>query len=110
MRLNKLVGTIEPIAGDVKDYSKLQVADRIIMNHPSGAFDFVSDACRILKSHGVLHYYDFEGGDDPEDTITKKLAQLVEDSGRSIDTVKLVRRVRDSAPYEFQMVVDAVIT
>ena len=110
MRLNKLVGTIEPIAGDAKDYSKNEVADRVIMNHPSGAFDFVSDACRILKSQGVLHYYDFVGGDNPEDTITKKLTQLVEDSGRSIEIVKLVRRVRDSAPYEFQMVVDAVIT
>jgi tRNA (guanine37-N1)-methyltransferase len=109
MKLNKLMGTIEPIVGDAKDYSKHQVADRVIMNHPSGAFDFVSDACRILKSQGVLHYYGFEGGDDHENTITKKLARLVKESGRSIDTVKLVRRVRDSAPYEFQMVVDAVI-
>jgi len=109
MRLNKLVGTIEPIVGDAKDYSKSQVADRVIMNHPSGAFDFVSDACRILKPLGVLHYYDFMGGEKPEDTITDKLAQLVENAGRSIDTVNIVRRVRDSAPYEFQMVVDAVI-
>ncbi|MHA1966151.1 MAG: methyltransferase domain-containing protein [Candidatus Thorarchaeota archaeon] len=110
MRLNKLIGTIEPIVGDAKDYSKSHVADRVIMNHPSGAFEFVSDACRILKSQGVLHYYDFAGGENPEDTITNKLAQHVEDAGRSIDTVNLVRRVRDSAPYEFQMVVDAVIS
>jgi tRNA G37 N-methylase Trm5 len=104
------VGTIEPIVGDAKDYSKSQVADRVIMNHPSGAFDFVSDACRILKPLGILHYYDFMGGEKPEDTITDKLAQLVENAGRSIDTVNIVRRVRDSAPYEFQMVVDAIIT
>lgn len=110
MKLNKLVGTIEPIVGDAKEYSKSQVAHRVIMNHPSGAFDFVSDACRILKPLGVLHYYDFVGGEKPEDTITNKLTQLVEDAGRSIDTVNTVRRVRDSAPYEFQMVVDAIIT
>jgi len=110
MRLNKLVGTIEPIVGDAKDYSKSQVADRVIMNHPSGAFDFVSDACRILKSLGILHYYDFVGGEKPEDTITDKLTQLVENAGRYIDSVNIVRRVRDSAPYEFQMVVDATIT
>ena len=107
--LNKLVGTVEPIVGDAKDYSKSQKADRVIMNHPSGAFDFVPDACRILKPHGILHYYDFVGGENPEDTIRSKLTQLVEDAGRSIDTVNLVRRVRDSAPYEFQMVVDAII-
>ncbi|MHA1966107.1 MAG: methyltransferase domain-containing protein, partial [Candidatus Thorarchaeota archaeon] len=110
VRLNKLVGTIEPIVGDAKDYSKSHVADRVIMNHPSGAFDFVPDACRILKPQGVLHYYDFVGGENPEGTITNKLTQLVEDAGRSIDTVNIVKRVRDSAPYEFQMVVDAIIT
>lgn len=109
IRLNKLLGTIEPIVGNTKDYSKNHVADRVIMNHPSGAFDFVSDACRILKPLGVIHYYDFVGGEKPEDTITTKLAQLVEKTGRSVDTVSLVRRVRDSAPHEFQMVVDAII-
>jgi tRNA (guanine37-N1)-methyltransferase len=107
--LNKLVGTVEPIVGDAKDYSKSKIADRVIMNHPSGAFDFVPDACRILKPQGVLHYYDFVGGENPEDTVTKKLTQLVDEAGRTIEMVCLVRRVRDSAPYEFQMVVDAII-
>jgi tRNA (guanine37-N1)-methyltransferase len=107
--LNKLVGTVEPIVGDAKDYSKSKIADRVIMNHPSGAFDFVPDACRILKPQGVLHYYDFVGGENPEDTVTNKLTQLVDEAGRTIEIVSLVRRVRDSAPYEFQMVVDAII-
>ncbi len=110
MRLNKLIGTIEPIVGDVKEYTKSQKADRVIMNHPSGAIDFIPAACRILKSGGVLHYYDFVGGDDPETTITNRLTQVVEDAGRTVKTVSHVRRVRDSAPYEFQMVIDAIIT
>ena len=110
MKLNKLVGTIEPIVGDAKDYSKSQHVDRVIMNHPAGAIDFIPTACRILKSGGVLHYYDFVGGDDPEGTITSKLTQVIEDAGRSVKIVNLVRRVRDSAPYEFQMVIDAVIS
>jgi tRNA (guanine37-N1)-methyltransferase len=109
IRLNNLVGTIEPIVGDSKDYSHNQVADRVIMNHPSGAFDYISDACRILKQHGVLHYYDFVGGEDPEGTIIGKLTRLVKNAGRSVEHVNLVRRVRDSAPHEFQMVIDAVI-
>jgi tRNA (guanine37-N1)-methyltransferase len=110
MKLNKLVGTIEPIVGDAKDYSKSQKADRVIMNHPSGAIDFIPTACRILKSGGVLHYYGFVGGDNPEGTITSKLTQVIEDAGRSVKTVSIVRRVRDSAPYEFQMVIDATIS
>ncbi len=109
MKMNKLIGSIEPIVRDARDYSGSHIADRVIMNHPSGAFEFVSDACRILKAHGVMHYYDFVESDNPEEAITNRLTQLVEAAGHSVVTVKLVRRVRDSAPYEFQMVVDAVI-
>ena len=107
--MNKLVGTIEPIIGDAKDYPKSQIADRVIMNHPSGAFDFISDACRILKPHAVLHYYDFVSGEKPMEKIRHILTRLVEDAGRSVLKVNLVRRVRDSAPHEFQVVIDAII-
>ncbi len=107
--LNKLVGTIEPIVGDAKNFTQKEIADRIIMNHPSGAFDFVSDACRILKPQGTLHYYDFLGGENPEDRITDRLTQLVKDAGHSVVNVNFVRKVRDSAPYEYQMVIDAII-
>ncbi len=112
MKLNRLLGTIEPIIGDARKYtskSEEAVADRVIMNHPSGAFDFVSDACRVLKLNGVIHYYDFIGGKNPEDEIKNKALKLVEESGRSVQEVGRIRRVRDSAPYEFQMVIDLLI-
>jgi tRNA (guanine37-N1)-methyltransferase len=111
MNLNRLLGTIEPIVADARTYTSREesIANRVIMNHPSGAFDYVTDACRILKPNGVLHYYDFIGGDDPEGYVKKKALKLVEGSGRSVKEVGRVRRVRDSAPYEYQMVVDLVI-
>lgn len=111
IELNKLVGTILPIVADAHDYVKnneLSV-DRVIMNHPSGASDFVGDACSILKPSGTIHYYDFIGGETPEDTLRGKVSKLVENEGRKVKTFDLVRRVRDSAPYEFQMVADVVI-
>ncbi len=112
MNLNRLAGTIEPVVGDSRTYisrSKEAIADRVIMNHPSGAFDFVSDACRILKPKGVMHYYDFIGGENPEEEIRQKIGKLVVDSGRSVQKASLIRRVRDSAPYEYQMVMDLII-
>ena len=112
MKLNKLIGTIEPVISDARSYISNRggaVADRVVMNHPSGAFDFIADACRILKPNGVMHYYDFIGGDSPEDTIKQKAIKLVKESGRSVQEVGLTRRVRDSAPYEYQMVVDLII-
>jgi tRNA (guanine37-N1)-methyltransferase len=107
--LNKLIGTIEPIVGDARNYPKDHVADRVIMNHPSGAFDFIPDACRILKPGSTLHYYDFVGNENPEGTLADKLTHLVETAGHSVTRIDLVRKVRDSAPYEYQMVVDAII-
>ena len=111
MRLNKLVGTIIPVIADAHDYVNTNelCADRVIMNHPSGASDFVGDACSILKPSGTLHYYDFIGGETPEDTLKDKIVGLVEKEGRSVKRIELVRRVRDSAPYEFQMVADVII-
>jgi len=109
--LNKLVGSILAIVADARDYVKnneLSV-DRVIMNHPSGASDFVGDACSILKPGGTMHYYDFIGGDTPEDTLKEKVVGLVQNEGRSVKIIDLVRRVRDSAPYEFQMVADVII-
>jgi tRNA (guanine37-N1)-methyltransferase len=110
--LNKLLGSIEPIVGDASTFASSieePIADRVIMNHPSGAYNFVEDACHLLKPNGTIHYYDFIGGESPEDDIKHKVRGLVEDSGRSVKEISLVRRVRDSAPYEFQMVVDLII-
>jgi tRNA (guanine37-N1)-methyltransferase len=112
IELNRLVGTIEPIIADSRKYirSVELSADRVIMNHPSGASEYVSDACSILKSGGIMHYYDFVGGESPEDTLKEKVVQLVEKTGRMVKQIDLIRRVRDSAPHEYQMVADVVIT
>ena len=109
--MNKLVGTILPVIADAHDYvntNELKV-DRVIMNHPSGASDFVDEACSILKLGGTIHYYDFIGGDTPEDSLKEKVIGLVEKAGRKVRRIDLIRRVRDSAPYEFQMVADIII-
>ncbi|MFX0107141.1 MAG: class I SAM-dependent methyltransferase family protein [Candidatus Hodarchaeota archaeon] len=112
MTLNRFVGRILPITGDAHEYvvnTFSQDVDRVIMNHPSGAFEFVKDACHALKDGGVMHYYDFMSGDDPEGSLEKKITELVEAGGRSIERIDLIRRVRDSAPREYQMVADVVI-
>ncbi len=112
MKLNRLQGSIIPITSDIKDYVKSQPsgnADRVIMNHPSGAFNFVQDACYLLKHGGKMHYYDFMGGEDPEGALKSKVESLVKQSDRTIREVTLIRKVRDSAPYEFHIVIDAII-
>lgn len=109
LHLNKLVGEIVPIASNVHDYIQGQLkdrVDRIIMNHPSGAREFIQDACQALKSGGLLHYYEFLSGENPEKELQVQVTKMIESAGRSVDTISRVRRVRDSAPYEYQMVCD----
>ncbi len=112
MSLNKLVGVIEPVVGDASEYT-ISIpngsVDRVIMNHPSGASEFVSSACRILRSSGILHYYDFVGGDEPHQTLCDRITKLIEGSEREVIEIVKTRRVRDSAPFEYQMVADVLI-
>lgn len=112
MLLNRLVGSIVPIPSDIREFARTfdsGAADRVIMNHPSGAADFIQEACHLLKREGIMHYYDFMGGDDPEGAVVEKLRGLVKMHGRKAREIGTVRRVRDSAPYEYQLVVDATI-
>ncbi len=112
INLNKLIGTIVPLTSDIRDYVseiKPQSIDRVIMNHPSGAFDFIHEACQLLRKNGTMHYYDFIGGENPEQSLQEKLRGLVVKTDRTIVEIQRIRRVRDSAPYEYHMVLDAII-
>ncbi len=109
LKINKLVGRITPICVDAREYIQENLGqdmNRVIMNHPSGAHEFVADACNVLVSGGILHYYEFLGGDNPEAIFKDRIHQLVEEAGRKVDAISRIRRVRDSAPYEYQMVGD----
>lgn len=56
--LNK-VASVTPILGDARqEIAKLEKADRIIMNLPHQASDFIGDAVKALKPAGIIHYYE----------------------------------------------------
>ncbi|MDD3984554.1 MAG: class I SAM-dependent methyltransferase family protein [Methanobacterium sp.] len=61
IQLNKLEGNIIPILGDVEEVlNNLNLcADRILMNLPGTAKNFLSTAIKSLKPGGILHYYEF---------------------------------------------------
>jgi tRNA (guanine37-N1)-methyltransferase len=58
IRLNRVQG-VEPVLGDAREeIRRLETADRIIMNLPHDASNYVSDALSSLKPGGVVHYYE----------------------------------------------------
>lgn len=58
IELNK-VKTVKPVLGDARErIGDLEAADRIIMNLPHSANDFLPDAIRALKPGGTIHFYE----------------------------------------------------
>jgi len=114
LTLNKLKGKIIPHTGDCRVVAKekklTNIADRIIMNLPGYAINFIDVACDVLKKEGgIIHFFRFVGGDNPEEAITQDLSRELEKYGRKIVEVLEVKRVRMSAPKQWQMVVDAKV-
>jgi tRNA (guanine37-N1)-methyltransferase len=114
-QLNKLQGAIIPLVGDCREVVKKQnlgnIADRVIMNLPGYAINFVDIACKVLKKEGgIIHFFEFVGGvDSPEEQIIADITKEVEKNNRKVKQILEVRRVRMSAPKQWQMVADVEI-
>ncbi len=81
------------------------VADRVIMNLPHAAFDFLSEALIVLSEEGgTIHYYDIK----PEDEFAQAaqtVRQAIERCNRSAEALH-IRKVRSYAPYRYIVVFD----
>jgi tRNA (guanine37-N1)-methyltransferase len=80
-------------------------ADRIIMNLPHSASDFLGAAMRIAKDGGVVHYYAIA----PEDDLYGQDTAFVEDAARGAGVeVEILRLgvVRSYAPHQYNIVID----
>jgi len=110
--LNKVQGKVTRILGDagtiIKEHFVWKV-DRVIMNLPEQALEFVESACMALKPiGGILHYYSFAIEPDPLDKAREDLEQAVLKAGRKISFLN-ARTVKSTAPHEWQVAIDAKI-
>jgi len=113
VRLNRVENKVYPILGDARQTVKERlsgVADRVIMNLPEKAMEFVDAACMAMKpTGGILHFYGFVNSSDPIDRMQQRLTEAVTASGRQVERVLTSRLVRTTAPHEWQAVLDAKI-
>ncbi|HMK54012.1 MAG TPA: class I SAM-dependent methyltransferase family protein [Methanobacteriaceae archaeon] len=105
IKLNKVSKRIVPLQGDVKEVlQKMDLKfDRIIMNLPGSACEFLDPAIEHLKPGGVLHYYQFSRDlEDPVNKIKKAAKPLL---------VKILdeRKVKSTKPGEWHVAVDTQI-
>ena len=110
---NRVKDKVSPIFGDARKVIREQlvgVADRVVMNLPEKAIEYVDVACEAIKPKGgVIHFYDFTKAPSPLDTAKIRLIEAVKKATRNVEKILFVRRVRATAPYEWQTVVDAEI-
>jgi len=111
--VNRAEKQVVPVLGDARQVVKEQLsgkADRVIMNLPETALEFVDVACEALKADGgIIHYYDFTKVSDLLETAKVRLIEAVNRNNRKVKKTLLAKPVREVAPYTWQVVVDAEI-
>jgi len=113
IRLNRVENQVIPIQGDAKQVIEnrlLGVADRVIMNLPEKAAEFVDIACKAIKpAGGTVHYYTFIRLPDSLENAQLRFSEAVENAGRKVDAYLFAKTIRETAPYECQVALDAKI-
>ncbi|MFX0169977.1 MAG: class I SAM-dependent methyltransferase family protein [Candidatus Hodarchaeota archaeon] len=113
LELNRLEGQVISLVGDARniiDQSLIGKADRVIMNLPHGALEFLDAAIHALKpTGGIVHYYGITTEDYPLDALIDTVLTKISRCKRSGEVIH-ARNVRPSAPHEFQVVLDLQVS
>ncbi len=110
LTLNRIVN-LEVMQGDVREMaSNLRgTADRIIMNLPHSAYDYLPEAMQIAGEKCIVHHYSIGHVDDLFQSAIEQIEKAANDSGRKVRIIDK-RIVRPYAPYQFNICVDFSIT
>ena len=107
IRLNKL-HNIKAICGDIREVSKNldEKFDRIIMNLPGLAYDFLDLAMKLIANNGIINYYEFS------DSYGQGIERLQEAAKKENKKVEILntRKVKSSSPGMWHVSIDAKIS
>jgi tRNA (guanine37-N1)-methyltransferase len=107
---NGVEDRITPIHGDVREAAADWTgwADRIVMNLPHSADEFLETAVALAGDDCLVHYYDIQHEDDP---FGPGRAAINEAAGDDYDvTVETEHVVRSYAPHEYNVCLDVRLT
>jgi len=77
---------------------------------PEKAIAFVDTACKAIKpTGGKVHYYAFIRLPDSLENAQRRFSETVEKAGRKVDAFLFAKTIRETAPYEWQIALDAKI-
>ena len=104
-RRNGVAERVTAIEGDVRDVAADYEgwADRIVMNLPHTADEFLETAIRLASDDCVLHYYDIQHEDSPYEPGERAIRAAAEGYEVAVETR---RTVRSYAPHELNVCLD----
>ncbi len=113
VRVNKVENHVFPMLADAREIAATKLkgkGERVIMNLPETAIDFVDAACNAIKPQGgVVHFYGFVRSPDTIENLKQHFSELVEKNGRKVEAFLYSKSIRETAPFESQVVLDAKI-
>ncbi|MFQ5763131.1 MAG: methyltransferase, partial [Candidatus Bathyarchaeia archaeon] len=113
IELNKVQGRVIPLNRDAAHAASNELRgrmDRIIMDLPSNALDFLPAACQALKAEGgVIHVYSFTAETPPFRNTRELVERNLKSLGWTTVNVTAARKVRSSAPHEWMVAIDTKV-
>jgi tRNA (guanine37-N1)-methyltransferase len=110
--LKNKIETINPILGDVRNYINQyeNYADRIIMNLPGSAFNYLKDACKFISDRGgIIHYYQFVKNETKNDQIINTIANEIDLANREVKKILFAKKIKQVSPSKSQIAIDIKI-
>jgi tRNA (guanine37-N1)-methyltransferase len=104
--LNRL-SNVEVIYGDIREVApKLKnIADRIIMNLPHLAHEFLAEAMQIAREKCIIHYYAISHVDDLFESTIERIEKAASASEGKVEILNK-KIVRPYAPYQYNICID----
>jgi tRNA (guanine37-N1)-methyltransferase len=111
---NGVADRVIPIHGDVKELVGKDLrglANRVIMNLPSEAVNYLPAASQIIKDEGgMVHFYAFAQREESIDSVLSSFRSNVEAQNRRIKSVRFCKVIKEVAPNRVQVAIDALLS
>jgi len=111
---NGVADRVIPMEGDVKELARKDLhglANRVIMNLPSEAVNYLPAASQILKDEGgMVHFYSFAQREENINSVISSFRLNVEAQNRRIKSVRFCKTIKEVAPKRVEVAIDALLS
>jgi len=104
IRLNKVSEKVKPFLGDSGELAPKGEANRVIMNLPLKAKEYLEVAFDVIKE-GTIHFYGLSDEEDLYDSWISFIQEIAEKKGRKVE-IQETRIVRPYAPKRHHVAID----